>query len=237
MTTASLAAIPLFCDLDADQHEELNGIAVATRAPADQLVFSQGDPARALFALVSGRVRVFKLLHDGRCVTVRLVEAPDTFGESALFSDAYPSNALVLEDALLYEFPGPAFKDLLARRPDLSGRLLATQTRRMIMLNQRIEELLLPVHLRLARFLLDGGPGLKSVSADRVRLDISKRELAARIGVAPATLSRAFDKLARADLIKVAGRDIAIVKPRALALLVDHRFAQATKADRLPRDG
>jgi CRP-like cAMP-binding protein len=214
-----LAAVTLFRDLDPDQLRELAAIAEPQRTGAHLAIFREGQVADAFFALTSGRVRVFKTVREDRCVTVRLVEPADTFGESALFADVYPSGAVTLDDACLLRLPRRSFRALLERRADLSMRLLATQTQRMVMLNHRIEELLLPVHLRLARLLLDGGPGLRLTRRGVVRLDISKRELASCLGAAPETLSRAFDQLTRSGLIRVSGRSIVTVNVAGLERL------------------
>ena len=82
----------------------------------------------------------------------------------------------------------------------------------LVLLNSRVEELLLPVPARLARYLLDlchEQLGLEiddETPAPRVcRLPTSKRELASRLGTVPETLSRTLDRFKRAGVLRLGG--------------------------------
>ena len=198
----------LFGGLDDTSLEQLAAIARLVALEADHTVFTQGDPATAFFFLVEGRVKVFKLFRDGRTATIRHVEPGETFGESVLFHETYPSSTETMDDCRLYRFDTGEFRALLLEHPTLSLNVLGAMARLMLMLNRRVEELLLPVPARLARYLLElaeeqlDGP----VVAPRVvKLPTSKRELAARIGTVPETLSRTFDRQKRAGVIRMSG--------------------------------
>ena len=70
------------------------------RLGADETLFLQGDAADAFYLLAEGRLKVFKLLRDGRTATVRHVEPGQTFAEAALFHETYPSSTETLTDCL-----------------------------------------------------------------------------------------------------------------------------------------
>jgi CRP/FNR family transcriptional regulator len=99
------------------------------------------------------------------------------------------------------------------------------------LLNRRVEELLLPVPARLARYLLaradeqlEPAPAGEVAAAPRVvRLPVSKRELAARLGTVPETLSRTFDRFKRAQVIRMSG-DHRLIEILSFEQL--HRLAQ-----------
>ena len=88
--------------------------------------------------------------------------------------------------------------------------LLAAMAHLLGLLNRRVEELLLPVPARLARYLLArADEQLEPVAAQGagpadvprvIKLPVSKRELAARLGTVPETLSRTFDRFKRAQI-------------------------------------
>jgi len=199
----------LFGTLTDDQIGKLAAICEPQSLPTGARVFAQGDPAGAFYLLASGAVKVFKLLRDGRTATLRHVDAGETFGESVLFADAYPSNVETMEECRLYRIPTTAFRALVADEPDLALRILGSMARLLVMLNQRIEELLLPVPARLARYLLDlcarrGGPTTDGAATGGTLvcyLPTSKRELAARLGTVPETLSRTLAQLTRSGVI------------------------------------
>ncbi|NLG65364.1 MAG: Crp/Fnr family transcriptional regulator [Actinobacteria bacterium] len=223
-TLVELAAAPLFATLNGEALRRLADIAVRMCLPSGQSVFSQGDPADAFYLLIRGEIKVFKLLRDGRSATLRHVRAGETFGESVLFADTYPAYAETTQAAVLYHFPVRAFYLLLLDMPELAIALMARMAHLMVLLNRRVEDLLLPVPARLARYVLELGEqqldppasvpagGLRGVTATpprhaaRIcRLPISKRELAARLGTVPETLSRALSALKRARVIRLSG--------------------------------
>jgi CRP/FNR family transcriptional regulator len=229
-TLAHLRAALLFRRLDDGQLERLATVAQPRRLQAEQTLFLQGDPATAFYLLAEGRLKVFKLLRDGRTATVRHVEAGQTFAEAALFHETYPSSTETMTGCLVYRFDKDETLALLLAEPQLAVNLLAAMAQLLGLLNRRVEELLLPVPARLARYLLaradeqlspaaGGGPG--PAGGPRViRLPVSKRELAARLGTVPETLSRTFDRFKRAEVIRMSG---------------DHRLIEILSFDKLHR--
>jgi CRP/FNR family transcriptional regulator len=233
MTTQKLAdlrAAPLFAHLDDGQLERFAALATPVGFPAESTIFLQGDAAEGFFLLSAGRVKVFKMLRDGRTATVRHVEAGQTFAEAALFHETYPSSTETMAESRLYRFDKRRVLDLLLAEPQLSVNLLAAMAHLLGLLNRRVEELLLPVPARLARYLLaladaqldapaggaatgssaaaraSSGPAGEAPPAPRVvRLPTTKRELAARLGTVPETLSRTFARLKRGGVLRMSG--------------------------------
>ena len=153
-TLGDLRAAALFTRLDEGQLERLAGVAQPRRLAADETLFLQGDEATAFFLLAEGRLKVFKLLRDGRTATVRHVEPGQTFAEAALFHEVYPSSTETLTECLVYRFDKEQTLALLLAEPQLAVNLLAAMAHLLGLLNRRVEELLLPVPARLARYLL-----------------------------------------------------------------------------------
>jgi CRP/FNR family transcriptional regulator, dissimilatory nitrate respiration regulator len=226
-TLADLRAAAIFSQLDEPQLRRLATLARPLRLPADSTIFLQGDSAGAFFLLAEGQVKVFKLLRDGRTATVRHVTPGQTFAEAALFHEAYPSSTETMAESLLYRFDTQETLDLLLAEPQLAVNLLAAMAHLLGLLNRRVEELLLPVPARLARYLLaradeqlePAAPGTPRV----IKLPTSKRELAARLGTVPETLSRTFDRLKRAAVIRMSG-DHELIEILSFEKL--HRLAQ-----------
>lgn len=229
-TLNDLRAAALFARLDEGQLSRLAGVAQPRRLAADETLFLQGDEATAFYLLAEGRIKVFKLLRDGRTATVRHVERGQTFAEAALFHEAYPSSTETLSECLVYRFDKEQTLALLLAEPQLAINLLAAMAHLLGLLNRRVEELLLPVPARLARYLLaradeqlDPAPagGEGAPSGPRViRLPVSKRELASRLGTVPETLSRTFDRFKRAQVIRMSG---------------DHKLIEILSFDKLRR--
>jgi CRP/FNR family transcriptional regulator len=230
---ADLHAAQLFVHLDHAQLRRLAEVAQPLRMGAEETLFLQGDATDAFYLLVEGRLKVFKLLRDGRTATIRHVTPGDTFAEAALFHDTYPASTETLTDCLLYRFDKDRTLALLLAEPALAVNLLAAMAELLGLLNRRVEELLLPVPARLARYLLaradeqlDPVPTRAGELPDVprvIRLPVSKRELAARLGTVPETLSRTFDRFKRAHVIRMSG-DHRLIEILSFSQL--HRLAQ-----------
>ena len=233
---SDLRNAPIFAHLDDGQLEKLAAVARTLLVPADRTVFMQGDPATAFFLLASGRVKVFKLLRDGRSATVRHVTAGQTFAEAALFHETYPSSTETMAPSRLYRFDTQDVLALLTAEPQFAVNMIAAMAHLLGLLNRRVEELLLPVPARLARYLLAlADLQLEPAPGDTpddpavpepprvVMLPTSKRELAARLGTVPETLSRTFDRLKRAEVIRMSG-DHELIEILSFEKL--HRLAQ-----------
>ena len=234
-TLADLRAAQLFAQLDDEQLAKVAAIARPVALPAERTLFLQGDPASALYLLSEGRLKVYKLLRDGRTATIRHVEAGQTFAEAALFHEEYPSSTETMTDCHLYRFDTQQMLRLLLAEPQIAVSLLAAMAHLLGLLNRRVEELLLPVPARLARYLLTLAdaqlepPAMRPAAAGApssprvVKLPTSKRELAARLGSVPETLSRTFDRLRRAEVIRMSG-DHELIEILSFEKL--HRLAQ-----------
>jgi len=209
-TLHDLHAAELFAQLDDEQLARIEAVARPVALPADSTLFLRGDPAAAFYLLAEGRVKVYKLLRDGRTATIRHVAPRQTFAEAALFHDSYPSSAETMSACRLYRFETRAFRELLLAEPQLAVNLMGAMAELLALLNRRVEELLLPVPARLARYLLALADEQLEPAARTVRLPTSKRELAARLGTVPETLSRAFDRLKRGGVLRMSGDHVFI---------------------------
>ena len=86
--------------------------------------------------------------------------------------------------------------------------MLASMSKRLLHMVGVIEELALKdVPARLAKYLLDSAPG----QVTEIKLAITKKELAARLGTISETLSRTLNKFRSKKVIKVAGNRITIL--------------------------
>jgi len=263
-TLEDLRAAALFARLSEEQLARLAAIAQPQRLSAESSLFMQGDQATAFFLLAEGNLKVYKLLRDGRSATIRHVRPRQTFAEAALFHATYPSSTETMTECLVYRFDKQETLALLLAEPELAVNLLAAMAHLLGLLNQRIEELLLPVPARLARYLLEladeqlaapsgagrgtvgpgaagpgpavrgaagpgpavrgaagPGPAVRGAAGPEasgrgaaggpafpesprvVSLPTTKRELAARLGTVPETLSRSFDRFKRGGVVRM----------------------------------
>lgn len=200
-----IASIPMFNGLNTAQLEDLSMIIVDQEIKRNQPIFSEGDEAKGLYIVVSGRVKVYKLSFDGKEQILHILGAGEPFAEVAVFTgSSYPASSMTMEKSRLFFIPRQQFYDLLGQNPSLAMSMLATLSLRLRQFSNMIESLSLKeVPGRLATHLLllsdqDGG-------TDAIRLPIAKTQLASYLGTIPETLSRILAKMTAGGYIKTEG--------------------------------
>ena len=127
---------------------------------------------------------------------------------------AYPAHAAVVDDASLLAVPRQTLRRALRANPELAMGMLAGLSAKLHEFAALIERLsLMEVPARLADVLLRMRADQGSTT---VRLRQTKRQLAAQIGTAAETLSRALAKLKSAGLIDIQGAKITILNEAGL---------------------
>ena len=112
-----------FCaGLDRDELKLLLAIMAQSAVGAADTIFREGDPARSMFSVAVGRVKLYKLLPDGRRQIFTFLFPGDFFGLANDHGYAYTAEALT--PVVLCRYPRQPFERLLERVPRLERRLL-----------------------------------------------------------------------------------------------------------------
>ena len=211
----TLRHCPLFSEVGNAALADLLKGAVRSEAGRGEMIFSEGDPAEALYILASGRVDLVKSSADGSEQFVRWVRPGETFAEAAVFAGAtYPATAVARQDSRLIVIEKRRFVAFLRSHPDAALAMLAAMARLLRHLNGLLAELsLASVESRLAAWLLRR---MREAGAARFAIGIPKKELAFRLGTVPETLSRNLRRLVAAGAIRVQGAEIEVRDAQAL---------------------
>jgi CRP/FNR family transcriptional regulator len=211
-----LATIPLFQGLTAENHRQLASIVVHKPYKKNQVIFAEGDDGNGLYLVVSGRVKVFKISHEGKEQTLHIIGPGEPFGEVAVFAgEHFPAHAQAMEETKAFFIPRHAFIDLIKKNPSLAMNMLAMLSRRLRRFSALVEDLSLKeVPGRLSAYLLYLSETKNH--AHNLTLDISKSQLASLLGTIPETLSRILARMSSEDLIESDGRTIRILNRQGL---------------------
>jgi len=126
----------------------------------------------------------------------------------------YPVSAQAIENSASTAIPSSVYLELLSNSNESCFHLLGDISRRLHARLREIETLTLEnaTH-RLVRFLTT-----KTTPAnDRIYLNLSRQDIAARLSIKPETLSRIFRGLIDEGVISVDGKEIKILNHKALA--------------------
>jgi CRP-like cAMP-binding protein len=196
--------------------------AVATTRDYDKggFLFTEGDHSDVLFAVVTGRVKVFKTTPRGSDVILELFGPGDPVGAVAVYeARAYPASAVALEPTTCLLVPRQSFFTLLETRPTLVRGLLVGLTHRLVELTNRLAELSGGrVEARLARFFLKLAADIGRPRADGVfiGLVLSRQELADMIGTTIETAIRIMSRWGKDDIVRTEKDGFLVVNREAL---------------------
>lgn len=154
-------------------------------------LFQQGDPARAIFSLETGRLRLERRTFDGGLVLIHTAFAGEFFAEASLFSDAYHCDALAAARSTVRVYPKTAVLNLIRSEPDMALAFLATVARQLQRTRQRLE--LRSVRSAKERLMLY--LQLQADSDGRVAVPGELQEIAAEVGLTREALYRALAEL------------------------------------------
>ena len=127
-----LRTVPDFAALDDRSLLSIVGASANLYWPAGALVFEKGDPAEALYVVLSGRIRIFDVV-DGREEDVVTVTPGGFFGEHSLLLDiVHSKSACAAEPSELMVVPRDSFQALMSDNPDLAGHLMEQLERRRL---------------------------------------------------------------------------------------------------------
>lgn len=210
-----MARAPLFSRIAPDRLVALCNRGTVRTYDAATLLFSAGEPADCFFAVLAGTVHLLTLTPDGNEGVVAVIQAGETFAEAAMFGiGRFPVNAEAQPGAEVVRIERGPFEAALRQEPDLAFRMLDALIARQHFLIAEINKLKnqSPCQ-RLASYLLTLAES--GSWSGRGRLPQAKQVIASRIGIDPASLSRALRRLDEAGIV-CEGEEVIIADPDKL---------------------
>lgn len=208
---------PIFSGVARSEIDAMLQVSFLQRFPPHVELIREGDPADFLHLVIEGHVEVFAR-HQDRETTVSVVGPGNCFITAAVVVDrVYLKSARTLTSARVLLIPASAVRRCFERDAAFTRSLardLALAYRSVVkeLKNQKLRSGI----ERLANWLLvaqsEAGGGTT------FKLPFEKKVLAARLGLAPEVLSRAFGTLAAYD-VRVAGSRVEIRNHEALRKL------------------
>ncbi|BAM87466.1 cyclic-AMP receptor-like protein [Bradyrhizobium oligotrophicum S58] len=197
------------------------------KVPKGRSVFSQGDPADALFFLQQGKIKLAVVNDVGKEAVIGIVDAGQFFGEGCLTRQAvHTGAAFALQDCVVTAIPKKTMIAALRLHPELAEMFIALLLARIDRFEaDLIDQLLHSSEKRLARLLLTMANYGGGETPLPVIPRISQETLAEMIGTTRSRVSHFMNKFRKAGLIEYDGE--IVVYPALL---------QAALNDNLPAE-
>ncbi len=204
-TLAFIRGSVLFHDLSDDQLATIIDHTRSARLREGDVLFEQERPARELFMLESGQIKLGRISPDGHEKVIDLISPGNTFAEAVMFSlnPLYPVTATALLDSRVLCFDAATYMNLLHQSTEACFAIMAQMSRRLHWQIGEIDRLTLHnATFRVVAYLLDQVPST-DLGASHVQLSTPKHVIASRLSMTPETLSRTLSRLARDGLIEI----------------------------------
>ncbi len=216
--TGLLKSIPYFAGLSSSELDSIRPHILERRAERGEIILYDGEPAEALFFVISGAVKVFKTSMDGKDQILNIVRHGESFNDAPIFNGLpNQASAQAIVPTVLYELRKTELGSILKNHPQIALnaiKVLAGQAHQLVSL---VEDLSFKhVIGRVAKILLENAadsanPGLK----------LTQQEMAALAGSAREVVGRSLKSLEEDGVIRLERHRIVIANKDALREMVD----------------
>jgi CRP-like cAMP-binding protein len=193
---------------------ELMGAAMPFARNAE--IYGENEPAEYVYKVVSGAVRTYKVLNDGRRQVGGFYLPGDMFGLEVGDSHAFSAEAIV--DCKVLVIKRASLISLAARDGEVARQLWTMTAGELRRAQDHIMLLIKTAQERVAGFLLEMAS--RGASANEIELPMSRQDIADYLGLTIETVSRTLTQLENSAAIAVpASRRIVLRNRAALSKL------------------
>jgi CRP/FNR family transcriptional regulator, cyclic AMP receptor protein len=173
----------------------------------DQIVFSQGDPADAVFYIQSGKVKLTVASEQGKEAVVAMLGTNQFFGEGCLAGQARRiATVATIMDTVIVRLEKAVIVRLIHQEPAFSEMFIAHLLARAIRVEaDLVDQLFNSSEKRLARMLLLLANFGKEAKPEPILAKISQETLADMIGTTRSRVSFFMNKFRKLGLIDYNG--------------------------------
>jgi|TARA_B100001971_G_scaffold206195_1_gene224647 CRP/FNR family transcriptional regulator len=167
-------------------------------------IFIQNDPAKHLFNITEGNVKIYQLLDDGRIQIIGFLYPGDFFGSYK--NNKYNYSAEAIGDLKTCVFDQKILEQYLDENPVLAKELLNQTSFELTVAQDRITVLgKLSAIERISTFLTNISEQRKRIGWQNnpISLPMTRQDIADYLGLTIETVSREFSNLKSSNLIKV----------------------------------
>jgi CRP/FNR family transcriptional regulator, cyclic AMP receptor protein len=189
-----------------------------------QIVFSQGDPADAVFYIQSGKVKRTVVSKHGKEAVIAILGTYDFFGELCLAGQMHRmATVATMTDSIIVRLEKAAIARVLQEEPAFAGMFIAHLLARAVRAEaDLVDQLFNSSEKRLARLLLLLANFGKDEKPEPILATISQETLAEMIGTTRSRVSFFMNKFRKMGFIDYNGGNGGIEVHSSLLSVVLH---------------
>jgi CRP/FNR family transcriptional regulator, nitrogen fixation regulation protein len=200
LTAAATAKSPIHTRLTAPEalpEGPLGMMGAPMRFARNAEIYGEDEPAEYLYQVISGAVRTYRMLDDGRRQIGAFYLPGDIFGVEA--GEAHLSSAEAISDAQVLVVKRSAVMARAEHEKDLAKQLWTLTVRELQRMQEHSMVLIKSAEERLAGFLLEMAG--RNSAAQSIELPMSRQDIADYLGLTIETVSRTFTQLVQSGTI------------------------------------
>lgn len=208
-----------YCSLSGDLLKSFSDYSHLTTYPGGAILFVEGQAARGVFVLCSGKVKLSTTSKEGKVLVFRVMEPGDVIGLSAMISDQpYEVTAETMEPCLVNFVEREGLLRLMERSGELGLRSALAVSREFQSTYRDIQDLVLSRSSsgKLARLLLSWIGEERHSQNFRIHAPVTHEEIAHRIGTSRETVTRLLSDLRKRNFVQLEGSTLIIKNRTAL---------------------
>ncbi len=200
-----LKDVSLFKGLSDAELKELEPYLATNRVKKKETIFSEGEAPEWFYLILSGKVKITKLSHDGKEIILEVISPTDIFGGVAVIKGfPYPANAVAMEDSEVLRISRKNLMRLVDRFPNLMYCIALQLGDRMKSSYDSLKNIALErVEARIAALLLKLSRKVGISTKDGLLIDmrLTKQDVADMVGTTVETSIRTFSKFKKQGLV------------------------------------
>jgi CRP/FNR family transcriptional regulator len=201
---AAIRSLPVFRGLAAEDQTRLATLAEIREFQRGDYLWHAGEPAEHLTVIVHGRVKIVRHAEAGDMI-LELFGEGEPVGAIAVYNYVpYFASAVCLEPVSLLCIPRRDYFELLDRHPEFARAIIREQTRLVIALTRKLEEMRgVRVETRIAQLFLTLAErmGRDGEGGTEIPLRLSRQEIADLVGTTVESAIRVMSRWGREGIL------------------------------------
>jgi CRP-like cAMP-binding protein len=203
--------------LQAVPSDPLEPLGVVRSFRRDQEIYAEGEPANYGYRVITGAVRLVKLLEDGRRQIIEFLLPGDHIGFDLLPEHEF--SAETVTDTTLKSYSRRRVEQLAEQNPGVARRLRDQTARDLRRAQTRIVSLgRKSAAERIAGFLVEMAERTRGMG-NALNLPMARTDIADHLGLTVETVCRTLSRLKQTNTIAIAGGKISISNRHQLELV------------------
>jgi CRP/FNR family transcriptional regulator, cyclic AMP receptor protein len=203
-----------FCQFDGSTLKEFDAITSVAGYPPEAVLFMEGEPARGVFVVCQGLIKLTMNSRAGKSLILRIAEPGEILGlESVIGAAPYQVTAQTLRPSQVTFVRSAEFLKFIAKHPAVYHRIAKAVSSAYDNACYHLRLLALASNQqKVARILLDWSrnPGENAKGGSRITVPFTHSEIGELIGSTRESVTRALSDFKRARLITVRGTAVTI---------------------------